>query len=110
MQATVTLIRERFLILGTHNAVMRQINKCHNCYKFKQATTEQIMGALPKERQMALKLFTNVGLDYDGPLEIRASSLLTNKITKGYICLFVCFSLKAIHLEAVIVISQHRRS
>ncbi|XP_073831676.1 uncharacterized protein [Musca autumnalis] len=50
---------------------------------------------------MLSRPFTNTGVDFAGPLEIKSFTGRYCKITKGYVCLFVCFATKAIHLEAV---------
>ena len=41
--------------------------------------------------------FSNVGLDFIGPLLTRTSQ--DNKVVKNYICLFTCCSTRGIHLE-----------
>ena len=55
------------------------------------------MADLPKERITPLSPFTNTGLDFAGPMQIKVSS----KQSKVYIAVFVCFTTKAIHLELV---------
>lgn len=45
--------------------------------------------------------FTNTAEDFAGPFEIKMFSGRSCRLTKGYICLFVYFATKAIHLEAV---------
>ena len=42
--------------------------------------------------------FTNVGLDFIGPLLTRTAD--KNEIQKSYICLFTCTSSRGLHLEA----------
>lgn len=45
--------------------------------------------------------FTHTGIDYAGLINIRTSSGRGQKTFKGYIAIFVCLSIKAIHIEAV---------
>ncbi|XP_072392194.1 uncharacterized protein [Diabrotica undecimpunctata] len=59
------------------------------------------MGALPDLRISKAKPFSCVGVDFGGPFLIRANKLKNAKRTKAYICLFVCFATKALHLELV---------
>ncbi|XP_037810628.1 uncharacterized protein LOC119602902 [Lucilia sericata] len=59
------------------------------------------MAPLPKERTTLCRPFTNTGVDFAGPFEIKSFTGRYCKITKGYVCLFICFATKAIHLEAV---------
>lgn len=62
----------------------------------------QLMAALPKPRVRVSRPFTHTGVDYAGPLEILSRrGRGRRQTTKGYICLFVCLSTKAIHLELV---------
>ena len=57
------------------------------------------MAALPPERTQINKPFTNVGVDFAGLFDIKAYNGRACRITKGYVCVFVCFATKAIHLE-----------
>ena len=58
------------------------------------------MAALPKERTEISRAFTHTGVDFTGPFDIKNYTGRACLITKGYVCVFVCFSTKAIHLEA----------
>ena len=62
------------------------------------------MGDLPLERVKPSKPFTHTGVDCAGPFELRKSKR-ANKSEKVYLCLFVCFATKAIHLEIVTSLS-----
>lgn len=59
------------------------------------------MAPLPASRFSQIRAFTQVGVDFAGPFELRDSLRRKPYITKAYLCLFVCLSTKAIHLEAV---------
>ncbi|XP_036340828.1 uncharacterized protein LOC118750209 [Rhagoletis pomonella] len=41
----------------------------------------------------------NTGLDFAGPFDFKSSPLRKSPLLKGYVCVFICFSTKAIHLE-----------
>ncbi|XP_065355004.1 uncharacterized protein LOC135949382 [Calliphora vicina] len=58
------------------------------------------MASLPPERTTLSRPFTNTGVDYAGPFNIRNFTGRACLITKGYVCIFVCFATKALHLEA----------
>ena len=58
------------------------------------------MAALPPERTTLDRPFTTTGVDFAGPFDIKSFTGRACKLTKGYVCIFVCFSTKAIHLEA----------
>lgn len=64
-------------------------------------TSKQIMDNLPNVRLNVSRPFKHSGVDYAGPITIKASTARSALRSKGYICLFVCMVTKAIHLEAV---------
>ena len=45
--------------------------------------------------------FSQVGINYAGPIRTRPSSGRGRISVKGYIVVFVCFATKAVHLEAI---------
>lgn len=59
------------------------------------------MGALPAERTTFSSPFTNTGVDFAGPFLIKTYFGRNCRLEKGYVCLFVCFATRGIHLEAV---------
>jgi len=60
------------------------------------------MGNLPKHRvERPSRCFETCGVDYAGPLYIKSSHRRNAAISKAYICIFICFSTKAIHIELV---------
>lgn len=60
------------------------------------------MAQLPGERvNLAEKPFTNVAVDYTGAIFYKIGKGRGQKGKKAYICIFVCMSTKAIHIELV---------
>ena len=59
------------------------------------------MGQLPPVRVTPDIVFTNVGVDYAGPVLIKRGAVRRPTITKAYIAVFVSLSVKAVHLELV---------
>ncbi|XP_054713507.1 uncharacterized protein LOC129222969 [Uloborus diversus] len=59
------------------------------------------MTDLPVSRVTASRAFTRVGIDFAGPFNIKNRTDKGVKITKCYVCLFVCFSTRAVDLEKV---------
>ncbi|XP_054287856.1 uncharacterized protein LOC129003584 [Macrosteles quadrilineatus] len=57
------------------------------------------MGDLPKSRVTPSRPFLNTGLDYGGPFNIKVHNLRSIRLTKAYICIFVCLATKAVHIE-----------
>lgn len=89
-------LRKRYWITSANSAVRSIINKCVVCRRVAGRTKIQKMADLPQERLMPdLPPFTNVGMDYFGPIETkRARSLV-----KRYGVIFTCMSSRAVHLE-----------
>ncbi|XP_071577331.1 uncharacterized protein [Temnothorax nylanderi] len=60
------------------------------------------MGELPDYRvRPATRAFLHCGVDYAGPIQIRATPGRGHKSRKAYIAVFVCMTVKAIHIELV---------
>lgn len=63
------------------------------------------MENLPLHRPAQIKPFSKVGIDFAGPFDAKAAMLRRVKVTKAYICAFVCMVTTAIHIELVIDLS-----
>ncbi|XP_041675602.1 uncharacterized protein LOC121530510 [Drosophila eugracilis] len=98
-QLIVRLIRSKYWIPKLKNLVKAVVNPCKICTIYKKRLQTQLMGDLPKDRVSFSRPFTYTGIDYAGPFEIKNYTGRACLITKGYVCVFVCFSTKAIHLE-----------
>ncbi|XP_033239458.1 uncharacterized protein [Drosophila pseudoobscura] len=98
-QLMVRLIRSKYWIPKVQRLMKGVVNFCKVCVIHKRRLQTQMMGDLPTERSSFSRPFTHTGIDYAGPFEIRNYTGRACLITKGYVCVFVCFSTKAIHLE-----------
>ncbi|XP_055919024.1 uncharacterized protein LOC129951048 [Eupeodes corollae] len=94
-------IRNRFWIFNMKRTVKKYINKCFTCFKNAPKPLQQLMGSLPAPRVNVSRPFTHTGVDYAGPIEVKAWKGRGAKKFKGYFAIFICLSTKAIHLEAV---------
>lgn len=79
----------------------RIVHQCLQCHKAKPKFPDLLMGNLPATRIEPSRPFTNTGLDYAGPFQLRTTKGRGHRAYKGYLVVFVCFATKAIHLEAV---------
>jgi hypothetical protein len=59
------------------------------------------MSDLPHSRVNECRAFVHVGVDYAGPLQMRELQLRKFRSIKVYFAIFVCFTVKAVHLELV---------
>lgn len=64
------------------------------------------MGNLPLERLEPGYPFQRCGVDYAGPVFILNRKGRGAKLDKCYICLFICFTTRAVHLELVTSLSS----
>ena len=100
-QLLLRLLRQEFWVPKAKNLIKTIIHHCKTCVIDRKRLQNQIMSALPPQRIEFTRPFTNTGTDFAGPFEIKSFTGRYTKITKGYVCIFVCFATKAIHLEAV---------
>ncbi|XP_072386148.1 uncharacterized protein [Diabrotica undecimpunctata] len=57
------------------------------------------MGELPATRITQYLPFINIGTDFAGPFLLKYRLTRGSKLIKSYVCIFVCLSTKAVHLE-----------
>lgn len=99
-QSMLNTIRQKYWPLGGRNLARRIFHQCVRCFRTSPKLQMQLMGNLPKSRVSApLRPFTVSGVDYCGPFLVKPSRKRGIRGTKCYICVFICFSCKAVHLE-----------
>ena len=94
-------VREQFWPLSGRKTAKLVVRECVKCFRFKAQAVQPIMGNLPASRMLSGFPFQVTGLDYAGPFQIRDRKGRGCKLYKGYVCLFVCFATKCLHLELV---------
>ncbi|XP_076391770.1 uncharacterized protein LOC143265174 [Megachile rotundata] len=97
-QRTLASLRNKFWILSGRRTVRKIVRQCMNCFRVNPIITSHKMSDLPAERVTPTRAFSTCGVDYAGPVLIQERGR-GRVARKTYICLFVCFSTKAIHLE-----------
>ncbi|XP_011860220.1 PREDICTED: uncharacterized protein LOC105557568 [Vollenhovia emeryi] len=100
-QLTLSHIRQQYWIFGGRAPVKSHILRCVTCARQRGIRAHQLMGQLPFSRVTQARPFTHIGVDYAGPLTVKTWKGRRAKTSKGWICVFVCFSTSAVHLEAV---------
>lgn len=94
-------LRTKYWVISAKALVKTFVRKCVTCKRYSRAAQTQLMGQLPSSRVTPARPFCHSGVDFAGPINIRASKGRGHQSYKGYVCLFVCMVTKAIHLEAV---------
>lgn len=97
----LALLRQKYWIISARNLVRKIVHDCNTCFKFKPRATNPLMGDLPAIRVSQVKAFVYTAVDYAGPFFITHIRGRGVKSHKAYICLFVCLTSKALHLELV---------
>ncbi|XP_011860459.1 PREDICTED: uncharacterized protein LOC105557752 [Vollenhovia emeryi] len=105
-QALLFSIRGTYWPLNGRNIARKVVRGCTTCFRNNPKPLTQIMGSLPLDRINCRRVFSVVGIDYAGPIITAMSKGRGRKTNKSYIALFICFSTKAIHLEAVSQLSS----
>ena len=97
-QTVIASLRTRYWPLSCKNTVKGVLRKCMKCFRAQPVTTEYIMGNLASARVTPNRPFFVYGVDYAGPYNL--GERVRSRVTyKSYICLFVCFVTKAVHIE-----------
>ncbi|XP_062704584.1 uncharacterized protein LOC134286901 [Aedes albopictus] len=99
-QLLISSLREKFWPLRARNLARRIVHSCINCFRCRPRATEQVMGDLPAERVSPTLPFLCTGVDLCGPVYYRLPDR-KSKPVKAYVALFVCLSIKAVHIELV---------
>ncbi|XP_076660046.1 uncharacterized protein LOC143363334 [Halictus rubicundus] len=73
---------------------------CTASIRWKVQTALPKMGNLPLNRVTPCRPFFRSGIDYAGPIQLRADRGRGQHTSKGYIASFMCLPTKAAHLEA----------
>ncbi|XP_008182300.2 uncharacterized protein LOC103309207 [Acyrthosiphon pisum] len=95
------MLRQKFWILSGRAAVRRVIFSCVPCTRHKAVRPQPLMADLPSHRVQPHRPFSHVGMDYGGPFLIKEHRRRNAQSVKVYLALFVCMSVKAVHLEIV---------
>ncbi|XP_045023327.1 uncharacterized protein LOC123467493 [Daphnia magna] len=95
---TLSELRWKYWVPRGRRQIRKILSKCRECRLSRSRPRPPLMASLPKERlQPFLPAFTNVGLDFFGPLYV----VIGRKSDKRYGLLITCLATRAVHLEVV---------
>ena len=98
VEYTLSLIRQKYWILGARSSVRNVVNTCFSCRRRQAPVMQQKMASLPEDRVTPSKPpFTYVGVDLFGPFIVRRG----RTTAKRYGALFTCLTIRAVHIEIV---------
>lgn len=90
-----------YYVMGARRLVRDVTKKCITCRRAYARTGHQLMADLPSVRVRPAPAFSRVGIDFAGPITLRQGHTRRPIKVKAYISLFVCLTVKAVHLELV---------
>ena len=94
-------LSRQYHIVGGTKIVRSVTRECLICRKYSARPQPQLLGQLPIERVTPGPVFDSVGVDYAGPILTKYGHTRKPTIIKSYVCVFVSFTVKAVHLELV---------
>ena len=99
VRATLAEVRSKYWIPKGRQCVKKILSKCTICKRHEgQAYSAPQTAALPDFRVRQAPAFSKVGVDFAGPLSVKATAGGTRKF---YIALFSCSVTRAVHLKLV---------
>ncbi|GFX31988.1 integrase catalytic domain-containing protein [Trichonephila clavipes] len=98
-QGLLNAVRQKFWPLSGRSIARKTVHQCVTCFKGRPILSSQIMGNFPIERVNISSPFTIAGLDLCGLFLVKYKNQRKGTLNKVYICVCICFSTKAIHLE-----------
>lgn len=99
IKATLYNVRQKFWILDGHNQVRKIVRNCVRCFRFQAQAVQYKMGNLPIARVRESVPFAHTGIDFASPFYIKEKKKRNRNRIKVYVCIFVCMSIKALHIE-----------
>ncbi|GFX45986.1 integrase catalytic domain-containing protein [Trichonephila clavipes] len=81
-EATLPNIRNSFWIPSARNVVRKILRTCITCTKLSAKGSQQLMADLPAARVTACRVFSQVGIDYCGPFQLKTFSGKCRQIRK----------------------------
>ena len=88
-------------IVGARRLTRTICSSCITCRKVSPMPQPQLMGQLPAARVNPTAAFTHTGIDFAGPFCLKLGHTRRPVKIKAYVCVFVCLTYKAVHLEVV---------
>lgn len=100
-QLLLSIVRREYWPTSGISIAKSVFHRCLTCFRNKPKSFMPKMADLPRERVTVMNPFTVTGIDYAGPFTLKDRKGKGCRYIKGYICLFICFASKAIHIEVV---------
>ena len=93
-------LSQKFHIMGSRRIICAVTRSCVTCRRVAGQPCPLLLGQLPRDRLNPGMLFDKVEVNYAGPIMVKSGPVRRPVITKAYMCVFLSFTAKAVHLEA----------
>lgn len=100
-QSVLAAIRLKYWPIDGKNTVKKILRNCIRCCRSNPVMLNNIMGDLPVNRINFSRPFTHTGVDFFGPFNLLVKRIRGARSHKAYVAIFICLSVKAVHLELV---------
>ena len=105
---TLNATRQKYWILKGRSVVMRVLRPCIVCkWIVGTAYKHTIAPSLTSSRVEDAPPFTSTEIDFAGPLLVKNNDERKDALRKTYLCLFRCFTTRAVDLELVEDLNVH---
>ena len=102
-----SMTQRKYWIIGARSLIRSRIHKCLRCHKLRAQLLQLLMSNLSSARITPSRPFSHVGTKFAGSFSLKLSGRRNSSISKGYLCVFVCFASKAVHFEFVSALSTN---
>ncbi|XP_008178160.1 uncharacterized protein LOC103307707 [Acyrthosiphon pisum] len=99
------MVSQTFWIMSIRSVLHQISSECTICVRLDHQPPQPLMADLPPGRVQRCRPFARVGIDFAGPLQLQETRLRKARSYKVYVAVFVCFAVKACHLEVVTELS-----
>ncbi len=99
ISALLSILGDTYHIPGLRNYLKKVSRQCATCQRAYAKPLQQQMGLLPSARTTPAPPFCRTRVDYAGPFYIRKGHTRKPVHVKYYACLFVCMTIRTVHLE-----------
>jgi len=100
-QAMLASIQVKYWPLNERNIARSVAHRYVKCFKYCPTVLQPIMGDLPKSRVEPARAFIKPGVDFAGSFHVKAGLPRNAPMSKTYLCIWVCLTTKAVHIELV---------
>ena len=95
--ALMAILSRTYYVIGARRLVREVTRHCVVCRKTYAKTSSQLMGNLPPARSRPAPTFSQVGVDFAGPVSVKKGHTRKPVMVKAYIGIFICLATKKLY-------------